>query len=415
MSTEQARPWAAVHQNDSAAHRVAKAVRRGASESDLLNFALYRTKRTMKTLDYYVRTRQDESSNNFLVLRLLAATMVVYGHSYALAAVTCASCQDLVKALTHYRPSQTLGVNMFFVISGFLVVGSYANRNNLVSYLRSRALRIFPGLVICAALTAFIVGSAATSLSLREYFGSWEPLHYFAVNASLYSTVYELPGVGFSSTPYGTAVNGSLWTIPIEARLYLLVAVAGACGLVRGRWSANLALLALIAAAFQVPSQLPLIPAAPGPYRVAAFFAVGAFAYVNRSAIPVDWRLLALLVAVTALSSELPSFELLCAVCLVYGIFCVAYAPKLPLPRWVQDYSYGIYLYSFPIQQVFAKLFPGSGPYKMMAIAIPVSWLAGALSWHLVEKPMLRLKAGRSAGPDANADMSASGLGAASR
>lgn len=370
----------------------------------------------MKTLDHHVRIRQDESSNNFLLLRLLAATMVVYGHSYALAAVTCASCQDLVKAVTHYRPSQTLGVNMFFVISGFLVVGSYANRDDLVSYLRSRALRIFPGLVVCAAVMAFIVGPLATSLPVGQYFGSWEPLRYFAVNASVYSTVYELPGVWFSSTPYGTAVNGSLWTIPIEARLYLLVALAGVFGLIRTRLSSNLALLALIAAAFLVPSQLPLIPNAPGPYRVAAFFAVGAFAYVNRSMIPLDWRILALLVAVTGLSSELPSFELLCAVSLVYGIFCVAYARKLHLPAWVQDYSYGIYLYSFPIQQLFAKLFPGSGPYKMMAVAIPASWLAGALSWHLVEKPMLRLKAGRSAGTDADeGHMSVREIGTARR
>lgn len=346
----------------------------------------------MQTLDTLVRHRPTEETNNFLLIRLLAATLVVYGHAFALAPVPCNDCVDIVKAFTSWIPSQTIGVNVFFIVSGFLVVSSYSRRDDLASYLKSRALRIFPGLVVCVALTVLVFGAATTSLPLGQYFRSPEVLRYFFVNASLYTTIYELPGVQFSSTSFGTAANGSLWTIPWEARLYLLAAMVGAFGLLKHRWTANVAWVAFIVGGLYFPSVLPLIDPYPGPYRLAAFFAAGAFFHINRSSIPIDWKVFGLLATITALSHRLPSFDALCALTLAYGVFCLAYAKRISLPKWVADYSYGIYLYSFPIQQIVAFAFPTTSPYRMMALSIPLSWAAGALSWHFIEKRALALK-----------------------
>jgi peptidoglycan/LPS O-acetylase OafA/YrhL len=73
----------------------------------------------------------------------------------------------------------------------------------------------------------------------------------------------------------------------------------------------------------------------------------------------------------------------------------LGYARKMPLPAWVEDYSYGIYIYGWPIEQAIRHHFPGFGPYRMASTALILSWIAGALSWHCLEKHVLRLK-GRS-------------------
>lgn len=345
----------------------------------------------MKYLDHFVQTRHYEDANNYLLIRLIAATMVVYGHSYRLAS-ECLSCSDVVMSLTGYRYSHTLGVNIFFIISGFLVTASYVQRDNLASYLKSRALRIFPGLIICVALTTFLVGPLYTSLPLWDYFRSPLTAEYFASNASLYATVFHLPGVVFSETPYGTGANGSLWTIPIEARLYLFVAFFGVLGLLKKGWLANIAMASALFIALALPEYLPLIESSSNNLRLAGFFLLGAALYNNRNLIPLDWKILAALLLAAAFSTNTWAFDYACSTVVAYSLFLFAYSKKIRLPRFVEDYSYGIYLYSFPIQQMIAHAMPEAGPYRMMLLSIPLAWFVGALSWHFIEKPCLSLK-----------------------
>ena len=104
----------------------------------------------------------------------------------------------------------------FFAISGFLVTASLLKRG-LVDYTISRALRIYPALAVCVFATVFILGPALTRLSLSEYFShptTWN----FLTNALLFmNMVWTLPGV-FESNVL-PAVNGSLWTLPVEVSL----------------------------------------------------------------------------------------------------------------------------------------------------------------------------------------------------
>lgn len=344
----------------------------------------------MKYLGDLVLQRNTESGNNFTLLRVFAATLVIFGHSFQLSP---AGIPDPLRQVTGFVSGHVLGVMIFFTLSGFLVSASYQRSLQLKKYLTSRALRIYPGLLLCLGLTVLLIGPLFTRLTLGEYFLNPEASRYFLVNSSLASTAYSLPGVNFFAGAHGNSVNGSLWTIPLEVRLYLMIAVAGTTGILQSRVSTNfvIAVLAIIFAT--LPEYFPLIGPDSATYALVAFFIMGVGFFNNRNSIPVDWKILASMIFIAYLDHSPGHINPYLGACIVvYAVFCLAFAPKIKLPSWFGDYSYGIYLYGFPIQQMTTHFYPTFGPYKMMAIAIPASWLAGALSWHLVERPFLSFR-----------------------
>ncbi|NDC64497.1 MAG: hypothetical protein EBZ59_11065, partial [Planctomycetia bacterium] len=81
--------------------------------------------------------------------------------------------------------------------------------------------------------------------------------------------------------------------------------------------------------------------------------------------------------------------------CLAYFLLVLAFHPSLRVP-WsprIGDYSYGTYLYGWPIQQVVAPF--ATTPLSMFLISYPLILCAAVASWHLVEKPALSLIAPR--------------------
>ena len=97
--------------------------------------------------------------NNFNLMRLVAAWLVIYGHAHA---ITGIPGNDGIASVTGFRAAGAVAVDMFFVLSGFLIAASLA-RNSVRGYLASRALRILPALLACVALTTFVVGPLLTT------------------------------------------------------------------------------------------------------------------------------------------------------------------------------------------------------------------------------------------------------------
>lgn len=282
-------------------------------------------------------------------------------------------------------------MHAFFVISGFLVLASFDKRRDLWQFAKARLLRLLPALVVCLLLLSFVIGPLVTSLPTSEYIASRQTWTFFWHNASLYRYVEALPGV-FADNRLPNAVDGTLWTLAIEARLYLIVALLGVLALVGSRLAASAAILLLVAVATFSPEHTLLIGSNPDHRRLGAFFAVGALLYVNREAVPLDGRVMLMLLVAAALSAGSPNYEFACGAVIAYGVFWLAFARKIAVPRYVQDYSYGIYLWGWPIQQLVNHAWPGIGPYGMLAVSLPAAWLAGAASWFLVERPSLSLK-----------------------
>ncbi|WP_454835901.1 acyltransferase family protein [Pseudomonas lini] len=157
-------------------------------------------------------------SNNFDLLRLGAALVVLIAHSFVLSGRPSSTWSRMFLG---YEPGM-LAVCSFFAISGFLIAGSL-ERRTFSEYWQARALRIIPALAVTSFVTVLLLGPVFTVLPLKEYFKNYDTYHYLT-NSIPYQTQFTLPGV-FQDLPFAQSVNGSLWTIPIEAFCYLILAL----------------------------------------------------------------------------------------------------------------------------------------------------------------------------------------------
>lgn len=279
---------------------------------------------------------------------------------------------------------------MFFALSGFLVGRSLFRSSSLLDYVAARVLRIVPALTVVALLTTFVLGPLVTTLPLATYFGDTEIVRYLGNAVGI--TYVFLPGV-FESNMIDW-VNISLWTIHYEIICYgilLLLAVIGIAG------SKRAFLACLVAAQVAAPLYQFLVTGDPFldrqsyPEALMLSFFFGMGCYVFRYDIPRS-PLLALVAFVAAFAIS-HSYDVYYLIGLPAAYLTVTLG--LTDPRRIRavlggDYSYGIYIYAFPIQQMQVWLFPNDHAWwQNMAFSIPLSFAFAALSWHLLEKPML--------------------------
>ncbi|MCQ4325192.1 acyltransferase [Stutzerimonas stutzeri] len=328
------------------------------------------------------------SENNFDFLRFLAASLVVVGHSYWLSG---RGMSEPVRLFSGSYDTADIAVHVFFVMSGFLIAGSWHNSRSALEFVVKRALRIFPALIIAVLFAMLVVGPLATQLPLGQYLGSSRTLAYFSNVAML--TQFHLPGV-FAANPFPDTVNGSLWTLPYETLMYVTVLLLG---LLKVFASMALAvLLLLFVVHFYLLPELGL----QGDLllkitRLGTFFYFGVVFYLYRLRIPWNWRIALALLALTLLSARTELWQPLHALTLPY---LTLYVAQLKIPHLsgfgkYGDFSYGIYIFSFPLQQL---IMHWAGPDLPLPVFMTLSLLASILlavfSWHLVEAPALSLK-----------------------
>ena len=323
--------------------------------------------------------------NNFDAIRIVAASMVLFSHHYALTG----------QAEPTFFGVHSLGglaVTIFFVISGYLVAASWERDPNLWRFGFRRFLRIWPALTATIVLTAYGLGAWVTELPLKEYLvhgatadylrGLWMQIHFV------------LPGV-FEHNPYRLGVNGSLWTIPIEVRCYILLGMAGLLGLLKYRPVLLLG-IALFLAWFLARSNADLTGTVDYGRELSAFFLAGVALYALQthwSRRPALWAIAFGLAFVSAWAVGWRHTALL------IGLpFAVIYAGTQATPyvrragRW-GDPSYGIYLLAFPVQQtVILYMWPTGGFISTLVLALLITLALAYASWHLVEKQALKLK-----------------------
>lgn len=330
-------------------------------------------------------------------MRFCAAALVVYSHSFALLAAY--GREPFVRWSGHFSGGQ-LGVAIFFVMSGYLVTASRENSPDTLQFLWKRALRIFPALAVVVLLTVFVLGPALTTLPVDAYFRHQQTREYLW-NMLLW-VHFPLPGL-FAGLPHPGSVNGSLWTLPIEAAMYAGVALLGMLGLLKRSWMPGLVVLLVCAFAYvdMHPElhQLPISRIGPvrETLRFALFFFCGATLYLFERRIPWHAGIAALLIAAWIVAVETHSpLRVYCMFAAVsYGTLYVARRASPLLANFGRygDFSYGIYIYSFPIQQTLVQLSGAAiAPLSLFALSLPLALACAFGSWHLIEKPALGLK-----------------------
>lgn len=329
-------------------------------------------------------------TNNFDFIRIAAALAVLVSHQFALSGLP----EPLVFKY------QTLGgyaVMVFFCISGYLIANSWDREPKLGRFLVKRILRIWPGLACTVLICGLILGPLVTTLSFKQYFSNPVTYQYFE---TLFLHVNPfLPGV-FPKSPVAYVPNGTLWTIPIEFRCYLYLAILGMIGILRKRW-VLIGILAALAIWYygihNAESVFERTHTHIFEVEYATFFFSGVAMYYFRDA----WRTTlnrALLAAVACVTAGLAFYfghQLVCAFLLTPSLvvlFGTACTPVIHRFGRFGDLSYGVYIYGFPIQQTVVWSLPRMNFGEHLAIALPLALIMAWLSWHLVEKVALRHK-----------------------
>ena len=154
--------------------------------------------------------------NNLNLIRIIAAGMVLVSHSFVIAS---GDPQAEPWHAVIGRSPGGLAVDLFFVVSGFLVTASVMKQTSVLPYLLARGLRVYPGLWVALLLSVLVVGMGYSSLSGAAFFADPQTWRYLARNALMIAGGEgALPG-SFPSNPFGPVVNGSLWTLRYELRL----------------------------------------------------------------------------------------------------------------------------------------------------------------------------------------------------
>lgn len=213
--------------------------------------------------------------DNFLLLRTFAAAAVLYGHSYAMVAERGPPEVFIWMGWGTY--SGAMAVDLFFLISGFLVTGSFLRRRNVFEFAWARALRVLPAYAVCLLGCAFVLGAIYTSVPLDDYLKHPAVRDYVLTNLRFNTEmIWNLPGV-FTDNPRRDTINGSIWTLPAEVRTYLYVALVGALGILSRRALSNLLLAGLFVLGLLAPHYLAFVPS-PAFARLAGFFRSAHFA-----------------------------------------------------------------------------------------------------------------------------------------
>jgi peptidoglycan/LPS O-acetylase OafA/YrhL len=338
--------------------------------------------------------------NNFDALRLLAAIAVIFSHSFLIAEGT-QNNEPLILLTGNQSILGLAGVFVFFAISGFLVTQSFEQTASPLHFLAKRALRIFPGLFIAALLSAFVLGPLITSLPLGDYLSRPEPYEYFLGNTLLDQTVHELPGVSFVDNPVGLEINGSLWTLRCEFVMYLMVLALGMLRLLTLRVGVLLLAFGMACLHFNMLDEFEkwgwFFQLLSGWGWLVGFFAAGMLVYKLRHTRILDGRIALLALVGLALSIPLRQFIALFPVFGCYLALWLALNPRLPVIPAARfgDLSYGLYIYGWPVEEAVIWLCGGRAAWwQVFLIALPAASAIAFLSWHLVERPMLRLKPG---------------------
>ena len=330
-----------------------------------------------------VGARLDGRDNALNCLRLVLASAVIVGHAYPLGGHGDSRIEGL----------SGIAVDGFFALSGFLIAGSRM-RIPMRAFLIRRCLRILPGFWACLIVTA-LVFAPVSALSSGDYDPA-SAVGYVFHNAALTMNQYGIDHT-LSDVPFPDAWNGSLWTLEYEFAAYVAAGLLLGLSLVRRNLAAVLTLLTLGLMAIQVLAHGPLHVTTNqylNTMRLGGFFLAGMAMWALRERVPVrrDLMVVSGLAVVTVfLMFEDYKFDVLMVVPLTYLL--LALGATLPVRIGsVNDVSYGVYIYAFPVQQLLVLHGArdlGVVLFSVIALllTIPLAWG----SWLLVERPCLRL------------------------
>jgi peptidoglycan/LPS O-acetylase OafA/YrhL len=332
--------------------------------------------------------------NSFNLVRLIAALTVVMYHTAGQALINT-RLDPLTALLVPVTDAGAIAVDVFFVMSGLFITQSWMRDPDVPRFFARRVARLVPGLLVCLALTtiiAVVFFSAAGVAGLADP----APWRYIVNGAMLHWLRYIIPPteLALPGVLDGQALNGALWTVYWEGRMYVMVALIGfAAILPMRRWMMAMSLL-LMLCAFEFPKVL-------GGYiweaRLWSLFLLGMLLQTLSTQVRFGVRTFAVACALLALNStrwlDIDHQRLTLIGVILAFVTLALWAGSSRLLRWrhlqKHDYSYAIYIYHCPVLVMLKVLLPPMQIWTLLLVVLAVVLPLAFLSWHCVEAPAL--------------------------
>jgi peptidoglycan/LPS O-acetylase OafA/YrhL len=328
--------------------------------------------------------------NNFQALRWIAASLVIFAHAHGLRDI-----QGQYTRLTGLEIGWS-AVVMFFTISGYLISAS-VQRHPARDFWKARFLRIFPGLIVCTLVTGLII-SEFSALSFADYFTNHQTLRYIFGSGTLLSTEYSLPGAFRNNVT--TIANGSLWTLRYEIAsyfvLFMLFIISSRIGIKFASIIIACGVVCAIGCAVPVALGYAIPVQASNLLSLFVPFSIGAWFQATKKN-PPNLVFVVIALSISAILAHMLGLNIFATASIALLTLWMAFAANGLFSRLntLPDYSYGIYIYAYPVQQMTAVLLPGWGPIAQIVVSFWVTIVPASLSWHFIEKPALALKSTR--------------------
>ncbi len=339
-------------------------------------------------------------SNNIDFLRFALATLVIFSHSFALPTGNDAT-EPLFRFSGGQRTFGWIAVDFFFVLSGFLITQSWLRSSGLLSFLWKRVLRVYPAFIVATIVGVFVI-VPLVSLDAKGW------LRSVPIGQLLWSMI-TLRDAGlqgaFPNNPIHV-VNGSLWSIQYEFWCYIGVAALGVSAVLARRPILVAALFAVSVVVSVVYAVLHLrlgggilgvVFGSPTEWtRLLPCYLSGMVLCLFRERIPWHPALFALALTGLVIGCRVThGMTIASPIAGAYVLFSLAFHDRLGLKNFGRfgDFSYGLYVFAFPIQQALvARLGTEVSTVRLFVYSFGLTLAAAVLSWHFVEKPFLRLK-----------------------
>ncbi len=364
----------------------------------------------MKSLGEALNSRE----NSVNAIRLAFAGSIILLHAVPLGGYA----EEMPKLIFH----ETIGTYMlagFFVISGYMITASRLNSRNFGDYLWRRLLRIYPAwiasftlvAVVLGPLSLWIEGRRVSSYDWGSAFGYIYKNLYFRLNQ------FDITGT-IEGIPFERIWNYSAWTLFYEFALWMCIGVLVLIApkrLLKAGVIAGLVSFTAIKVFDKVTNDLSQFGTAnPGRSvgavdtnllnsimfvlepmaRLGVFFFAGAVLYVYRDKVKLTRLVFWACVAISLALAVVGWFHTFAGMPFAYVIMYLGTSTRFSRVNFPNDYSYGTYIYAFPITQVLAliNLDHPMPAWLFCTLAVVCTAPIAYLSWHLLEKPAISLK-----------------------
>lgn len=306
-------------------------------------------------------------------LRGIAALMVLLNHGHDIAAIPA---ESFLKQQLEYG---SMGVNVFFIISGFILPLSMFINNYTISdfkqFFLKRIVRIEPP-YIASIVLVLLLGYFTTFSSKYTGTGfhvSWANVlgHIGYVNA-------------FTGAPW---LNRAYWTLAVEFEFYILLALLYPLITHANKYVLTVSYLMLLATSFIPVSNAHILQYLP-------FFMMGILLFQYKTQM-ISLRHFAILLVITSLVCYQEWGAILLGLSLVV-LVCIQYLKKVPQAfMLLGTISYSLYLTHGVLLTRFmslaGKVLPGCNSWLLFSISVALCLIFAYVFYQIVEKAFINL------------------------